>query len=68
MMTNLRGEMTIDAEQQLRLKEGKFVRTVAATLKVGSEKVRNGLVLVMVLSYLYMLVLDQGEGYFGSLF
>ena len=39
MMTNIRGEMTIDANQQFRLKEGQFVRTVAATLKVGSEKV-----------------------------
>ena len=26
-------------EQQFRLKEGKFVRTVATSLKVGSEKV-----------------------------
>ena len=41
MLTNLRGEMTIDKEQQFRLKEGKFVRTVATALKVGSEKV-NG--------------------------
>jgi len=43
MLTNLRGEMTVDKEQQFRLKEGKFVRTVATALKVGSEKEMDNL-------------------------
>ena len=41
VMSNLRGEMAVDQEQQFRLKEGKFVRTVATALKVGSEKVNE---------------------------
>ena len=54
MLTNLRGEMTVDKEQQFRLKEGKFVRTVATALKVGSEKV-NGRPLFLFISFYFSL-------------
>ena len=47
MLTNLRGELTLDSDQQFRLKEGRFVHTVAAALDVGSEKVKKKLFYLM---------------------